>query len=101
MKLNPQEAELVGRWIIEGGETRADPTCERIEWLTDNHLRRIAVSNKSGAWETLFQDPDDGPYWERTYPKSEMHGGGPPVLRRLSEEQAKRKYDYETRQSQE
>jgi hypothetical protein len=39
--------------------------------LTRQHLRQIAVSEGSGGWETLFQDPNDGRYWERTFPQSE------------------------------
>ena len=92
MKLSPQETELIGKWIVENGQTRADLTSQRIQWLTSHHLRKVAFSKQWGAWETLFQDPDDGRYWEQTYPQSEMHGGGPPTLKCLSEEQAKAKY---------
>jgi hypothetical protein len=92
MKLQPNETELVGKWIADGKAVRADATCERIKWLIESHLKQIVFSPKYGAWETLFQDPDDQRYWERTYPQSEMHGGGPPALRCLSPEQAKAKY---------
>lgn len=88
----PHETELTGRWIIEGGEARRDATCERIEQLTAGHLNQVAVSKEWGAWETLFQDPDDGRYWERTYPQGELQGGGPPQLRCLSADEARRKY---------
>src|SRR5438094_1244122 len=92
MKISPQETELIGKWVAEEGRVRADDTCTRIMWLTSNHLREVVVSKESGGWETLFIDPDDGRYWERTYPQSEMHGGGPPALICLSSEQAKAKY---------
>jgi hypothetical protein len=92
MKINPQEIELVGKWIAEKGQMHADTACKRIQWLTSNHLRKVAISKQSGGWETLFQDPDDGRYWEQTYPLSGMHGGGPPTLKCLSREQAKAKY---------
>lgn len=92
MKLQPQEVELVGNWIAENGKVRGDPVCERIRWLAAHHLRKITVSPQYGAWETLFQDPDDGRYWEQTYPQSEMQGGGPPALKYLSAEQARTKY---------
>ena len=92
MQLLPHEAELTGHWIVEGGEVRRDPTCERIEQLVASHLKQIAVSKEWGAWETLFQDPDDGRYWERTYPQGELHGGGPPQLRCLSPDEVKRKF---------
>jgi len=92
MKIQPQETDLVGKWVVENGQVRADTTCERIRWLTSHHLRKITISKQWGAWETLFQDPDDGRYWEQTYPQSEMHGGGPPRLIMLSPEQARAKY---------
>jgi hypothetical protein len=92
MTLRPEETELIGKWIVEHGQTRADSTCERIQWLAAHHLRKIAISKQWGAWETLFEDPSDGRYWERTYPQSELHGGGPPVLRWLSKDQARIKY---------
>ena len=80
----------MGRWKIVNGQARADVACERIEWLTSGSLEKIASSN----WETLFRDPDDGRYWERTYPMSEMHGGGPPSLFALSAEKAHAKYRF-------
>jgi len=92
MKLLPHETELTGKWIVEGREARRDAICERIEWLIAEHLKQLAVSEQWGAWETLFRDPDDGRYWERTYPQGEMQGGGPPQLRCLSADEAKRKY---------
>ena len=92
MKLNLQETELIGRWVVESGQVRADSTCERIQWLTSHYLKKVAISKQWGAWETLFQDPDDGRYWEQTYPLGHMHGGGPPSLKCISKEQAKAKY---------
>ena len=96
MKLQTYEIDLVGKWISEGGKVGADTTCERIEWLIAHHLRQVAFSPQWGAWETLFQDPNDGRFWERTYPDSHMHGGGPPRLLMLSPEQAREKYKVET-----
>jgi len=95
MKIEPHEAELVGQWIVENRRVKGDPTCERIRWLTLNVLRKLGISKQWGAWETLFQDPIDGRYWEQTYPQSGMHGGGPPALRVVSREQAEEKYGRE------
>jgi Immunity protein 27 len=92
MKLQSHEEQLIGKWIEENGQVRGDATCERIRWLTSHHFRKIGTSKDWGAWETLFQDPDDGRYWEQTYPQSEMQGGGPPALKCLSREEAKAKY---------
>jgi len=82
----------VGKWIVVDGKARADATCERIEWLTTHHLRKVASSKQWGDWETLFQDPDDGRFWERTFPQGESQGGGPPRLTVLNAEQARAKY---------
>jgi len=92
MKLHSSEIELVGTWVDADGRVRCDATCERILWLTQNHLRKVAASKQVGDWETLFQDPDDGRFWERTFPQSEMQGGGPPRLRVLTPEEAHAKY---------
>ena len=92
MKLQRHETDLVGKWVAAGAVVRGDPACERIEWLIANHLKQIAHSEQYGAWETLFQDPNDGRFWERTYPQSEMHGGGPPRLSCITTEQARGKY---------
>jgi hypothetical protein len=92
VKLRSHERELAGGWVNENGRVRADATCERIHWLSSQHLRKIAVSKQFGAWETLFQDPDDGRYWEQTYPHSEMHGGGPSALNVLARDDARAKY---------
>jgi Immunity protein 27 len=94
MKLRLDETDLVGKWIVQSDKMQTDAVCERIEWLVTNHLRKIATSKKWGDWETLYQDPDDGRYWERTYPQSEMQGGGPPRLSVLSREQAQVKYEF-------
>jgi hypothetical protein len=57
-----------------------------------HRLENIADSAISGAWETLYRDPSDGRYWERTYPSGELHGGGPPALRCMTADEARRKY---------
>ena len=92
MKLTPTETELIGRWKVVNGQVRADATCERIQWLTSGYLEKISASG--GGWETLFRDPDDGRYWERTYPMSEIQGGDPPSLLALSPEKANAKYGF-------
>ena len=92
LKLQANESELTGVWRFKDGRMRADVTCERIHWLIDRVFRKVADSPGSGAWETLYQDPNDGRYWERVYPQSEMHGGGPPRLNALSVEEAQKKY---------
>lgn len=92
--IEPTEAEIVGRWIFDGRQNQADEACRRIEWLTNSVLHEVASSKESGGWDTLFRDPSDGRLWERTYPQSEMHGGGPPRLAAVAEFEARQRYDF-------
>jgi len=84
MKLLPTETELIGRGEMMDGRVLRDATSHRIDWLTGEYLEKIASTN----WETLFRDPEGGRYWERTYPRSEMHGGGPAKLTCISSQLA-------------
>ena len=88
--LLPQEVSLVGDWISQGGRPNADETCQRIEWLVENRLRKLA-RDESG-WYVLYEDPVDGRLWEHSYPKGDMHGGGPPALTVITLESARAKY---------
>ncbi|MHB1530434.1 MAG: Imm27 family immunity protein [Acidiferrobacteraceae bacterium] len=65
----------------------ADDVCKRIIALTESHLQEIG--RDASGWNTLYQDPTGGRYWELSYPQSELHGGGPPELRYLTAEQAR------------
>ena len=79
LALRPEETLLVGSWVLRGNSMVGDTICGRIETLLANVLVHIADDPKSGGWESLFRDPSDGRFWERFYPQSEMHGGGPRV----------------------
>ena len=92
MKLQPDEVELTGRWIMKDGQVVGDEIEKRISFLISHVLKKIKDSPSWGAWETLFQDPDDLRFWERTYLHSEMQGGGPLTLRTLSKSEAETKY---------
>lgn len=91
-RLKPNEESVIGEWIYKDDTAVGDSGCQRIEWLIQSHLRKVADSPKSGALETLYRDPDDGRYWERTYPRGEMHGGGPPTLRTIGSDEIGDKY---------
>lgn len=84
------EEVLVGRWFVRENEVVADEVCQRINYLVSTRLRRVAV--REGGWTVLYEDPADKSYWELTYPHSEMHGGGPPKLAKLSIDDARRAY---------
>jgi hypothetical protein len=90
MKLGRDEIELIGKWVLEKGAVTGDETCRRIKWLTTSHLEKLKTDDS--GWDVLYRDPEDGRYWELTYPQSEMQGGGPPTLKYISEEAAKSRY---------
>ena len=46
------------------------------------------------TWQLLYRDPKDGRLWEQTSPQGEMHGGGPPRLAVISEEEARKRYTF-------
>jgi hypothetical protein len=83
MTLKPEETELIGDWVLHDGRMVLDATEQRIDLLISQHLEKVAVSPESGGWDVLYRDPIDGRYWELTYPKGEMHGGGPRRLAHL------------------
>lgn len=76
--LSAEETELRGNWLARNRTVEADNVCGRIEWLCKTRL--VHLGNDSSGWCTLYRDPRDGRLWELTYPMSEMHGGGPPLL---------------------
>jgi len=80
----------VGQWITRDGGVFADEACQRIAWLVENRLRKLAT-DESG-WDVLYEDPVDGRLWERIYPDSGMHGGGPPALILIPLHEAEAKY---------
>ena len=53
-------------------------------------MPRLGITD--GGWSALHFDPADGRLWELTFPESRLHGGGPPLLHVVSEEEAREKY---------
>ena len=91
-ELAPEEVDLRGNWIVQKDRAVVGDAMEqRIEWLTTQKLERIA--NDSSGWDILYRDPRDGRLWELTYPRSEMHGGGPRRLCIISRDEAAVKYE--------
>ena len=91
--LLPHETELVGTWIESSGRVVGDATCERINRLTNGVLEVVQDHPKFGGWRRLFRDRADGRYWERSYPHGDWHGGGPPALRWVSDDDVAKEYD--------
>jgi hypothetical protein len=82
--IDPSETELRGSWITRDTGVVADEVTVRIENLVARHLRLIQAS--SDGWRAVYEDPSDGRRWELTFPESERHGGGPPMLQCLDAE---------------
>lgn len=93
--LRPEEELLTGHWVSSGDEIVGDETCNRIEQLVAGVLEKVA--SDSSGWDTLFQDPSDGRFWELYYPDSGAQGGGPPSIRHLEAKQVESKYNWYTR----
>jgi hypothetical protein len=88
--IKPDERQLVGGWESSKNGVIADPLAKRIEYLLRHELVEIARS--ADGWSVLYQDKNDGRYWELTYPSSALYGGGAPSLTWLSEDEARAKY---------
>ena len=89
-ELSSNEILLEGKWISSGNKVTRDEVCKRIEWLVSEVLSKINADEL--GWETLFQDLKDKRFWVLFYPQSELHGGGPPSLRLISEDEAGLKF---------
>ncbi|MEP5760859.1 MAG: Imm27 family immunity protein [Litoreibacter sp.] len=61
-----------------------------IERLMREDLRHVASCDE--GWDRLLLDPVDDTYWELTFPRSEIHGGGPKLLSPVSLDLAQAKY---------
>lgn len=90
MKLSPDEVLLDGTWERVDGQVRGDTVTQRIRALVKSALTKVGTD--ASGWDTLYRDPQDGRYWELTYPHGHMHGGGPPRLAAMSREEARKKY---------
>jgi hypothetical protein len=90
VNLQPHETELISSWVMKDGLVVEDEVCIRIRALIESELLRIA--NSKDGWEVLYKDSSDGRYWELTYPRGEMQGGGPIALIVASEPMLQGKY---------
>jgi YD repeat-containing protein len=88
--ITPNETEITGKWLTTQGRAVEDETCRRIADLVKSHL--VELGRDQSGWDALYRDPTDGRFWELIYPQSELQGGGPPQLRYLPADDAKRKY---------
>lgn len=90
--LQPNESKLRGGIKANKTTVSFDEISERIVYLVTHRLTAIAT-DQSG-WFRLYQDPTDLRYWQLSYPDSELHGGGAPMLENIAEAMAQNKYKY-------
>jgi len=91
MSIDASETEIRGSWNLIDGRVEADANVKRIEQLIRDELEE--VGRDASGWDVLYVDPGDGRYWELLHLESHRHGGGPPTLRCVSREDARRKYE--------
>lgn len=88
--LTATETEIIGHWSSADGAVREDANAQRIQWLLARQLTYLGA-DESG-WQKLYVNPDDGQYWELSFPQSDLHGGGPPALTRIAKDAAQQWY---------
>lgn len=90
-ELGPDERELVGMWLDLGMKVTGDAVSDRVDWLTETRLEKLA--GKEAELAELYRDPRDGRFWEKLLP----FPGGPPTLRLIEPEAASNKYGIVTK----
>lgn len=88
--IGEEEFELNGKWLFLNNKLVEDETSNRINYLKNNYLNKVAIS--TSGWETLYHDPTDNRYWELIFSQSESHGGGASTLINVTKEIAIDKY---------
>ena len=53
----------------------------------------VKVATDDSGWEILYKEKSSNKYWELTYPNSEMHGGGEPLVTPITIEDVKLKFN--------
>ncbi len=95
-KISPDEKVISGKWLKSENEIIKDENCKRIDYLTEHYLEKI--DRDSSGWNILYRDPIDGRLWLKTYPSSEMQGGGPPHLKEISQIEAQKQFQINNNQ---
>jgi hypothetical protein len=90
MEINSNETSIVEQWEFVNNKMTTNEQGKRMDLLIMGYLKKVAAD--ASGWYILYQDPKDKRYWELSFPKSEMQGGGPRLLSVLSEKEAMDKY---------
>ena len=90
MNISPNELVIKGSWISDEISVVSDSVSKRIESLVNEYL--IKISTDESGWIILYKDPNDKRYWVLSYPNSDLHGSGPPMLQNISYTDARSKF---------
>jgi hypothetical protein len=55
-------------------------------------LHLMKIKTDAVHWQTLWKNPQTGELWKEFFPMPEMHGGGPPVFIKITEQEAKSEF---------
>ncbi len=90
LSLAPDESPLLSTWLYRKEKVLPDANGQRIQELLAQQLQYVAATES--GWARLYQNPDDGCYWELSFPQSHLPGGGPPALTYLLPEEVGVRY---------
>ena len=85
-----EKIKYVGRWIVDNGKVVGNRECDIINKLISTELTFVA--DRDSGWVRLHRNSSTGIYWELSYPQGELHGGGPPTLETLTEDEVVQRY---------
>lgn len=58
----------------------------------NEHMNKIAVNDDT--WEILYHCLNSNRYWKKYFPNPEEHGGGLPDFIQITEEEAKKEFNF-------
>lgn len=64
---------------------------KKIDEMIKKQFKKI--KSIKGGWLTLYKHTSRDEYWEKFYPDSEAHGGGPPALKKVSDDYVRENYE--------
>ena len=76
LELKRHEREIIGHHFLYKGKMVADDQAVRVLRLTNEYLEYI--TDDETGWNTLYRDPNDGRYWEKSISKANTMAEGQP-----------------------
>ncbi len=79
----PAPTELNDGWSFRNGQRVVESDTALIDSMLANELDVVRTAEE--GWTIIYRHRQTGQLWELSYPRSEMHGGGPRRLRSLKD----------------